>query len=440
MAKRSSNEDIELKSINNDNASQFEEENHDIKNLDHLLDEDQVEKNETTPFITTAATTSNESELTNEPDNDNEDTQSKNEAEVEAFLKETTSPDEVNQVVETETPTENRIVTLLKENIALVLGFSVIILMGIFVLVLIPNCIYSLEYYQMALSRNKWTGVVDSENTLLPGLHLMLPWKELVKYEKTAANFQITQIPIYTSDALSVKCSFDIYYMFEPATIGQFFRKFGEQNARTNEMIKQVLKSVVQNEGVKFSIEDFRTKRVYIMNHLQEKLKTRLKEDYFINVINMFMHKLAFTDTINQLNLLVVLNKVYFDRDYAEQQGEFVTLNTKVMVNTILNEAHLELQTTMLKSNFTIIERAKTDAYTKIEITYLNQLTKSVKELNFIKGGVTNKGESQRVMSYCYLSSLINTNSSVKYSAPIDGGVNVNLNKYAYLSGSSGLI
>jgi hypothetical protein len=294
----------------------------------------------------------------------------------------------------------------------------------------------------MALSRNAWTGVVDSENTHLPGLHLMLPWKEWLKYDKTAQNFQIKQMPIYTRDALSVKGSFDLYYSFEADSLGQFFRKFGQQNAQNDKMIRNVLQSVLQNEGAKFSIDDYRTKRVVIMHHLQEKLRDRLKADYFINVINMFMHKLTFTDTINQLNLLVVLNKVYYERDFAEQQGEFVTLNTKVLVNTILNKAHLQLQTAVIHANFSFIEKAKIEAYKTIEVTYLNEMTRNVKELNFTKGhgGAPNRGESQRIMSYCYLSSLINTNSTVKYSAPIDG-VSSNLNKYAYLSsGTSGLV
>jgi hypothetical protein len=67
----------------------------------------------------------------------------------------------------------------------------------------------------MALSRNKWTGSVDDTYTYLPGLHLMLPWSEWIFFEKTAKNFQIFNMPIFTSDALSVNCSFGIFYKFE---------------------------------------------------------------------------------------------------------------------------------------------------------------------------------------------------------------------------------
>jgi len=109
--------------------------------------------------------------------------------------------------------------------------------------------------------------------------------------------------------------------------LGKFYRKFGIKD--TELIIKSVFRSELMNQGLKFSVEDYRTKRVTIVKALREKLKERLKESYFINVINVFMDRLTFTQEINRLNLLVVLNGVYNEKALNEQQSEFVNLGTR---------------------------------------------------------------------------------------------------------------
>ena len=109
--------------------------------------------------------------------------------------------------------------------------------------------------------------------------------------------------------------------------MGKFYRKFGVQDIQN--IIKLVFRSELMNQGLTFSVEEYRTKRISIVKTLREKLKDRLKNDYFINVINVFMERLTFTQEINRLNLLVVLNGVYNEKAQNEQQSEFVNLNTR---------------------------------------------------------------------------------------------------------------
>ena len=230
---------------------------------------------------------------------------------------------------------------------------------------------------------------------------------------------------------------YKIFYNFSYENLGKFYRKFGENNH--TDLIKSVLRSELNNEGLKFSVEEYRTQRVKIIKVLREKITKRLKNDYHITVLNLFMEKLSFSNQINNLNLLVVLNNVLNEKAANEQQSEFVNLQTNVMVNKIQNEAQLELQKADLIANFTVIEKAKTQADFTLEMSYLKKLTQSLKELNFYVDKVKTKAESQRVMSFCYLSSLINTNSSVKYYSPRDG-LALNMPSHGYLSGASGLI
>jgi hypothetical protein len=237
-----------------------------------------------------------------------------------------------------------------------------------------------------------------------------------------------------------MKKIFNFYFVIiqRPENLGKFYRKFGIES--TEKVINSVFRSELMNEGLKFSVEDYRTKRVTIVKTLREKLKERLKKDYFINVINIFMEKLTFTQEINRLNLLVVLNNVYNEKALNEQQSEYVNLNTKVMVNKIQNEASIVLETAEQDANYTIVEVAKKEADYMQEIVYLTKLTKSLKELNFIKDKVNTKEESQRALSYCYFSSLINTNSTVKYHSPRDDAISINSPKFGYLAGASGII
>ena len=102
-----------------------------------------------------------------------------------------------------------------KRNATLLLSILTIIVSTLFLVIFVPNSIFSIEYDKMALSRNKWTGSVDDQYTYLPGLHLMLPWKEWILFKKTAMNIQLNNMPIFTRDAMSVNTSFSMFYLFE---------------------------------------------------------------------------------------------------------------------------------------------------------------------------------------------------------------------------------
>lgn len=475
MAKKSFDQDIELKSLNKSEAeNKSDYDNNDPSDSKNDFD---AEEDVSEPFISNKSLDNSEdlSEKSLSKKNEiplrnirkhGEDKTDGDSAEVESLLVQETTLDGITVEPGTETgqpageispaeieqgpePNERgiqpseayaRLVELLKPSkrkLVILLCALVIIASTLFLVIFVPNSIFSIEYDKMALSRNKWTGSVDDENTYLPGLHLMLPWKEWIIFRKSAMNIQLNNMPIFTKDALSVNTSFGIFFLYDPENLGKFYRKFGEKN-HTN-LLRSVMRSEIMNDGLKFSIEDFRTKRAFIVKSLREKVVKRLKNDYFINVLSVFMEKISFTEKINSLNLLVVLNGVYNEKAFNEQQSEFVSLKTKVMVNKIQNEAKLELQKADLVANYTVIEVAKTQANFMLEMSYLKKLTQSLKELNFFTDKVKTKAESQRAMSFCYLSSLINTNSSVNYYAPRDG-LAINTAAHGYLSGASGLI
>ena len=68
---------------------------------------------------------------------------------------------------------------------------------------------------QIALSRNTWTGSVNDRRVYESGIHLLLPWKEFIVFDKTVRSLRFDQVRLFTTDKLQVKASFRLYYQIE---------------------------------------------------------------------------------------------------------------------------------------------------------------------------------------------------------------------------------
>lgn len=173
------------------------------------------------------------------------------------------------------------------------------------------------------------------------------------------------------------------------------------------------------NEGSKFSIVDYRTKRLHVRSYLKERIAKKLQDFYYVKLFDLYMDKLEFLKEINDLNLLVMLNGIYNEKEGAVKKEKVVVAETNNLVNSIKNEASLVLKTAELEANFTKIKIEEINSEQKLEFTYLKVIDKSLKELKFKQPSqAISRNESQRILSFCYLSSLTNTNTTVNYYSP----------------------
>jgi hypothetical protein len=90
------------------------------------------------------------------------------------------------------------------------LGFFLII-----VLTILPFCVYSIGYNKIALARSRLTGRLDDRKSYEPGLHMFLPWTELIYLPKSAHYIEINELKIFTTDKLKVNAYFRIFYFLE---------------------------------------------------------------------------------------------------------------------------------------------------------------------------------------------------------------------------------
>lgn len=171
MAKKSSDQDIELKSLNSNksnyenNPSEYDiDEGDNTKNLEHLLDQsDNENENETTPFIVD----NNSEQVANLDIKNRKKELDGNEAETETFLianetnlntispAEEETPENLNTLGNIENGTNEpekveslvvRLIAIAKSNIALLLSIFAIFLGILFAVLILPNSIFSIEY------------------------------------------------------------------------------------------------------------------------------------------------------------------------------------------------------------------------------------------------------------------------------------------------------
>lgn len=75
----------------------------------------------------------------------------------------------------------------------------------------------------MALTRNKWTGSVRTDRVYGPGMHFKWPWQEPIMFDKTAHRYNLGELNIFTTDKLSVKTAWIIYYFLKSVKLFYLF-------------------------------------------------------------------------------------------------------------------------------------------------------------------------------------------------------------------------
>lgn len=170
------------------------------------------------------------------------------------------------------------------------------------------------------------------------------------------------------------------------------------------------------NAGQQFSIDDYRTKRLRVRKHLKERLAKRLADDYSVVLFDLYLDKLQFTEEINQLNLKRMLNGIYNEKAVYEKQTVLTREETLLKTQALRNQATLILQTAELEANYTYLKMAQVSKDTTLEKTFVGFLNRSYNELSFYDGGAAKAASNKKLMmSYCWLSSLLNCKSNVTF-------------------------
>lgn len=196
----------------------------------------------------------------------------------------------------------------------------------------------------------------------------------------------------------------------------KFYRKFGNGYKK---ILHSICKSELLNFGLKFSIDDFRTNRVKIRTYLKEKLKQKLENEYLVDFFELYFDKIKFTSEINRLNLLRMLNGIYNERAVYDKQSNLTRAETELQVQIFKNKANEILEKAKTEANNLVIKKQETDSIVRLEFVHLNGLNTSVYGLDLFKSykPIQSSNETQKVLSFCYLNSLIN-NDKIRILTP----------------------
>lgn len=179
------------------------------------------------------------------------------------------------------------------------------------------------------------------------------------------------------------------------------YRKFSDEY---DKIIKNVIKSLILNEGQQFTINEYRTQRLNITTILKSKLEEQLKQ-YHMKLLNVYLLRINFDKLINNLNLKRVLNDIYNERAKHIKTIKLTVAETNLQINNYKNKAKYEIEYANCASNNVILKNSTINYGYTLEIVRNQQFNQTLNELNFI--GVNRNEVLKQRLSYIYYYTLL---------------------------------
>ncbi|KAL8616086.1 hypothetical protein ACOMHN_064636 [Nucella lapillus] len=156
-----------------------------------------------------------------------------------------------------------------------VCGTALLLLAVVSAIILIPQSIVYVEYYQMALARSRVTGRVDRGRTLYGGCYVLFPDTELVVFKSTAHHLH-SQLGVSSADGLALGLQVSLQYFLKGEELGQLHVQYGEQYEA---VVRSVVESEVKNSVVNFTLSQYRLHRKTLEHVIHRRLALRLQGD-----------------------------------------------------------------------------------------------------------------------------------------------------------------
>ncbi|CAF3479726.1 unnamed protein product, partial [Rotaria sp. Silwood2] len=93
-----------------------------------------------------------------------------------------------------------------------IITFIIFLTIILLVIIFVVLGYTSVDYDEFGVTHNLWTGVMDLKHPYSTGVYLILPWKTMVKFDKTARYLNFHDLTIFTTDQASVILDATIVY------------------------------------------------------------------------------------------------------------------------------------------------------------------------------------------------------------------------------------
>jgi hypothetical protein len=167
------------------------------------------------------------------------------------------------------------------------------------------------------------------------------------------------------------------------------------------------------NSGVAFSLDEYRKNRTEIRVFLREKLRATLESKYHVKMLDLYMGRIVFSRTIDNLNLLRMLNGIFNEQASYVKETNLIRAETNMKINELKNEVKYTIASAQSNAENQITKLGKINKYRTLELAHLTGLNNSLNQLSFnVAAG--QKVDIQKAMSFCYANSLVN-NENVRF-------------------------
>jgi hypothetical protein len=188
-----------------------------------------------------------------------------------------------------------------------------------------------------------------------------------------------------------------------------------------------VCRSELLNHGQKFSLTDYKEKRVEVKKYLKEKLSQRFEKDYGILLNDIFIEQITFEKVINDLNLKRILNDIYNEKAEYEKDVALIFKETEFEIKKLQDQALAISKMAEHNGTNEILKIEKTQFKANMEFAHLEGLTSTLTGLNFpLKSSIN---DTKRALSYCWVSSL-SKNENLKIFNPNAESGSSNMNPF----------
>jgi len=254
------------------------------------------------------------------------------------------------------------------------------------IVILVPMSFSRTNYYEIGLKKSKITGQVNREKTYESGFHHIGPASTFILYPATVQNVYLENLSIWSKSSnidagtlLNIDVSFQ--YKIIPANLGLLYDKVGTEYTS---LIQNLAIAAIKNEAVKFSADDYLSKRREIEHNITLSVTESLYENADSEVRGLQLREVIFPELFYERKLASAVQEVNNNAENYRKESKIIRGQTLEEVAYIENDAKLIVQLSEAMSH-NMIEKSKNSANEIVQVSRNNGLKNITDALNFVK-------------------------------------------------------
>lgn len=228
--------------------------------------------------------------------------------------------------------------------------------------ILVPLSYSRVEYYEIALVRDKITGVVNTETTYYSGLHSIGPSFEFLKFPSTQETLFLKDVSVFSlsdgnSGGTTVYIDLAIQYRIDDENLGLLYKKTG---LNYKNLVRDISTTSIKDTAARFSADDYLLRREFIEKSFRGDVEIKLNNIY-MTLTGFQLRKIRFSAQFEDKKLKAAIQRLLVKQREFEQESKIIRSKTGEEVKRIKNDADSIVKFANAQSTG-IVEEAKNNA------------------------------------------------------------------------------